>query len=185
MEYREVMPEDVAYIAGRIEQELTHGDEIVATVLKKAAEGRYFGVKAVADDGRIAAFYTYTDDCVDFTVPHPELERRIREIVGRNKVITGDAMFVEPEFRHRGIATELSHQMIAHAKARGVRYLVTEAWMHPDAEIPARQTLLHYGTVVMEETIPMFYRGMEKYGMECPICGRSCRCGAQVQLHRL
>lgn len=184
MEYSEVQREDIDFIAHKIEEELTHGDAIINEIFRKRDEGRYHGVKVV-DDGRIIGFYTYTDDCIDFTMPHPELERRLRDMIHGGKVITGDALYLEPAYQHHGIATEISHRLIAHAKERGAKYLVTEAWMHPDGEIPARETLLHYGTVVYEEDIPMFYEGMEEFGMTCPICGDKCVCGAQVQLHRL
>ena len=184
IEYLELLPEDVETVAELAERHLTHGEAVKEDIRRKSREGRYFGVKAVRD-GKIVGFYSYTDHCVEFTVPHPALERRIRELTGDSHVVTSDALYLDSGYQHRGIATELSLRLSARARSRGVRYMVTELWTHPDGRIPALKALLHNGEVVMTETVPMFYAGMEERGMECPICGRGCQCGAQVMVQRL
>lgn len=184
IEYMDTTSEDYDEIADLAEKYLTHGSAIKEEIHRKDAEGRYFGVKAV-EDGEIVGFYTYVDDCIEFTVPHPELEQRIAELAGDEKIITGDAIFISPNHQRRGIGMEVSRRVSEHARRRGGKLFITEAWVHPDGSIPSRKAFLCNGEVVFEETIPMFYQGLDQLGLECPICGKNCVCGAQIQVHRL
>ncbi len=184
MEYLEIKPEEFDEIAKEIERQLTHGKVIIDEIKRKCEEGRYFGIKAV-ENGELAGFYTYVDDVIECTVPHPELEKEIEEFAAGEKVTTGDAIFIHPNFQRRGLGMELARRVSAHAKSKGAKYFITEAWIHPNGSIPSHKAFLCNGEVVWEKTIPLFYKDMDKLGMECPICGKNCICGAELQLHKL
>ena len=184
MEYVEIEKDDVRTIAELSEANLTHGDTIINRILEDVREGRYYGVKAI-ENGKMAGFYTYVDDSIEFTTPQSELEKKIAEIADGGKVVTGDSIFIYPEFQHRGLGQELARRVSGLARAHGGKYFITEAWIHPDGSIPSHKALLCNGEVVFEKVIPMFYKDIWKLGMECPICGRNCVCGAEIQLHKL
>ena len=184
MEYLEITADDINRIAALAERHLTHGSIIIEDICQHAADGDYFGIKAM-EGFILAGFYTYVDDTVAFTVPHPELEDELRKRFSDGRIITGDAIYVAPEFQQRGIGQELSRRVSALARSLGGRYFITEAWIQPDGSIPSRKAFLCNGEVLFEKTIPLFYQGMDKLGMECPVCGKNCICGAQIQMHRL
>ncbi|MBR2527825.1 MAG: GNAT family N-acetyltransferase [Blautia sp.] len=184
MEYCEIGSQDLETIAILSERHLTHGKKILDDIRQHRLMTDYFGVKAVEQD-QIIGFYTCIEGRLEFTLPHPEAEREIRKIIGDKKIVTGDTLYVDPAYRGRGIASELSRRVTEMARKRGGKFFLTEAWIHPDGIVPARKIVPFNGDVVYRKILPGFYRDLYKYGMECPICGRDCVCGAEVELHIL
>ena len=184
MQYCEICSDDIETIAVLSERHLTHGEKIIKDINSRKDLKDYFGVKAV-EDGEIVGFYTCIEGRIEFTLPHPEMYRIIREMIGDEKIITGDTLYVNPAYRGRGIASELARHITVMSRERGGKYFLTEAWIHPDGIIPAKKIVPFNGDVIYEKTIPRFYSDLYKYGMEGPICGKNCVCGAQIELHRL
>jgi GNAT superfamily N-acetyltransferase len=184
MEFCTVGPEDLETIAIISEQHLTHGKKILEEIRHHRNLKDYFGVKAV-EKGEMIGFYTCIENDIVFTLPHPEMKSLIEKMTAGEKTITGDTLYVKPAWRGKGIASELAKRVTAMARERDGKYFLTEAWIHPEGVTPAKKIVVFNGEVIFEKIIPFFYRDLSKYGMECPICGKDCRCGAQVQLHRL
>ena len=183
MDYRKIGAEDVEVIAIMTAHYLTEGEYVVNSIRKAAARGIYFGVKAM-EGGRMTGYLTLRSG-IDFTVPHPELERKIRGLAREEEICTGDAFYVSPQFRRRGIGSELTRLSRQYMVSLGFRYFMGELWIHPDGGIPAGTPTELYGQTIFEEYVPLFYKDLPRYGMRCPICGENCRCGAVLRLVRL
>ena len=122
---------------------------------------------------------------LEFTYPHLNLEKRIRDFLGEHSVYTADALILREDFRHHGIVNRLSSELITKLYEKGYRYLAVELWVHPDGWIPAEKAAEFWGDKIYEEWIPDFYRDLNKYEITCPLCGEICRCGAKINILKI
>ena len=181
--YAPVEREDIETIIALTEEHLMHGERIGESIRESVAEGNYYGVKAV-EDGKIVAFVTCKKG-IELTCPHPEAERRLAECSAGKTVFTGDALYVARSHRNRGIGTQLQIRDRELQLSLGGTHALLEVWRHPDGRMPSGHISHNYGELVFQEYIPEFYREAARFGMECPLCGSECKCGAELRLFRL
>ena len=181
--YSRIDRKDIDWIIAWTFENLTKGDYIRSCILESAAEGNYYGVKAVEGE-RIVGFLTFKRG-IAFTYPHPELEREIAGLADEDTVFNGDGIYVSPEYRRGGVGSTMTRMAREQMLELGGVWFLGELWIYPDGQIPSASPTEDYGITEFERTVPMFYAENEKYGLECAICGRHCRCGAVVRLVRL
>ena len=183
IEYSEINQADTDWIISWTHVHLTRGDYVTDCIRKSAALGNYYGVKA-SDQGKIVGFLTFKRG-IDFTYPHPELEERILRLADAEETFSGDGIFVDPAYRRAGIGRRMTRLARRKMLSLGGRFFLGELWIYPDGRTPSASPTDDYGQTVYEETVPLFYRDNRRYGLECAICGKNCRCGAVVRLVRL
>lgn len=183
MEYSRITKSDLEEIIKLYEKYLNPGEFIQDTIREMFEEEKFVGFQA-KDGEKIVGFF-FGKEGIDFTYPHPELEKDILSVVGTQKLYTPDGLLVLDEYRNQGIAGELIRRMKDWLKANGMEIALVELWIYPDDSVPAREPLMGLGEVIYEKTIPDFYKDLHKYNVRCPICGEKCTCGALIELIRL
>lgn len=180
IEYQEITDADIPKVVELYTQYLNSGAGIRAGIYAAWKQGAYFGCKAVSN-GNIAAICTIRHG-LEFTYPHPDLETEVRLTAGAQDIYTVDAMVVLPEYRCHGIAHQLVADTVRQFRARASGVIMTEIWIYPNGECPAKEPYETMGRVFFQKKIPMFYRDLARYSLTCPICGEHCVCGAWVEL---
>ena len=181
--YEAVTPEDTDEVAALYGEYLNSGIPMQIHEREALLSPDYLGYKAVWN-GTIVGLLSATKG-LEFTYPHPELEKRIKDFLEDRPVYTADAIIVRENFRHHEVMKWLSRELIPRLYETGYRYLAVEMWVHPDGETPAAKAAGFWGDKVYEEAIPDFYRDLKKYKMVCPLCGEICRCGARINIFRI
>ncbi len=176
--YDVITEEDADEVARLYAEHLNSGDSVEEHVKEGIKSPDFIGFKAVCN-GKIVGMLTGRGG-VDFTYPHPELEERLSKYWEGKKVYTPDSVVVLKEYRHHNIFNELGARLVPTIYERGYEILLTELWIYPNGNVPAEATVRHWGELVHKEDIPMFYKDNEKYGIICPICGKTCTCGARI-----
>ena len=180
IQYIEASKADMEPIIALYEQYLDSGEHL-RTILKECFEDASFiGYKAVCE-GKLVGFY-FGSGLLDFSVPHPELEQELREIMGDEDCFVGGGLVVLPEFRGQGIATKLLLMIKERLIQTGIRYFVVEIAMEPNGSIPSKGMYKLIGENIFSRSIPLFYKEGYRYGVVCAICGMHCRCGACIEV---
>jgi GNAT superfamily N-acetyltransferase len=174
---------DLPELTELYETYLNGGDYVRETLKESILRPGFAGVKAEAD-GEIIGFFS-GNDTLEFTYPHPELEHKLEAYTVGHKYFSPDALLVKPEWRHEGIAAVLVEQVREQLLAQGYEYFVVEMWVYPDGSIPEQNSLELMGRVVWREMVPGFYKDLDKYGIDCPVCGKHCVCGALIEVMRI
>lgn len=117
---------------------------------------------------------------LEFTYPHPELEEEIRKRWGPDGIYSSDVMIVNPDYRHRGVAKELTLRLREGLITRGASCIAMELWIRPDGEIPALHPVHYLGEPTVVTISRDFYKDLARYGLSCPECGSDCHCGAMI-----
>ena len=180
IEYSEIIRDDLGEVIALYEKYLNSGEYIERSMRKAFDSEEYIGYKA-CDNGRIVGFFCGQKE-IEFTYPHPELEKEIRYFAGNRKLYTPDGLLILDEYRKHGIAGELIRRMKKCLLEKQIELALVELWIYPDGTIPARTPLKDIGEAVYEKRISMFYSRLREYGITCPICGAECKCGALIQL---
>ena len=183
LRYSEIDENDIDTISTMTERYLTHGNYIRKAITREASRHNYYGVK-VEDGTRMVGFLTFKEG-IDFTLPHAELEQKIRAMTTDGMVVNGDAVFVNPAYRKCGLGGGMMRRSLSIMRAMGAKYLLLEFWIYPDMKIPALYLPDANLKILYEERLEQFYRDLPRYGMTCPICGKDCRCGALIRLFAL
>ena len=174
---------DAEEVADIYERYLNSGEAIRAHIRDNIVMKDYVGFKAV-DGGKIVGIMSGRPG-VDFTYPHPDLEKEIRTCFPGEEIFSSESILILPEYRNHGLAHELGRRMVQAIYEKGYRLLLAELWIYPDGSIPAAGITDHWGQLVYEKRKEVFYNQLEQYGMKCPICGSHCVCGALIRLFRL
>ena len=180
IEYSEMNNEDADELIRFYTEYLNSGDMIEASIRKEINEGKYHGFKAVSDD-RTAGFFTFRSGIV-LTYPHPEAQKELDEASGGIRTETVDALMVAPEFRRRGLATEMAIRNREMLLDKGIEQFFVEVWIYPDGTQSAKKIYESMGRVIYSKVVPDFYSDSHLFGIECPICGKYCRCGAVLEI---
>ena len=179
LRYSEIRDEDIDAILALADRHLTHG----YYVAREASRRNYYGVK-VEDGDQMVGFLTFKEG-IDLTLPHAELERKIRAMAADGMIVNGEAVFVNPAYRKCGLGGEMMRRSLSMMRAMGAKYLLLEFWIYPDMKIPSLRLPDASLRILYEERLERFYRDLPRYGMTCPICGGDCKCGALVRLFSL
>ena len=159
---------------------LNDGPGIRAYIRKGLENEGLVGIKCVdTDTGRLVGIIASRPG-LEFTYPHPELEAEITARWGSKGVYSSDVMIVDPNYRHRGVARELSLRLREGLLSRNAVCIVMELWIRPDGEIPALHPVNFLGEPTVITISRDFYKDLGKYGLTCPECGTDCRCGAMI-----
>lgn len=180
MEYRDFTEADIERYISDYNKYLNEGVLTADKVKKALARDEYFGSIA-EENGEIAGYFTFTDG-IAFTYPHKRLQEKVKNAAGSRHINTADALLVIPGFRGRGVATGLAERNKRLLTERKQELFLTEIWIYPDGQSPAKMVYDRMGKVVWSETIPLFYNEAQKYGISCPLCGKNCRCGAYIHV---
>ncbi len=183
MIFRPFEEKDTEELILRVRQNLTEGDPVVQGIRDNVAIGNYFGGVA-EEDGKFLGFATAKEG-FEFTVPHPKLEKEIRDLFPGKRFFVGDQMWVSPEARGHGVAGRMLEITRQEVLARGGDYWLTELWVYPDGKSPVKDVAEGCGEKVFERLVPMFYKDQDRYGLKCPICGDHCRCSAMVRVYHV
>ncbi len=181
--YSEIRQGDIRQVVRRYEQYLNSGEYIRNDILEAFRASGYVGYKA-EDGGRIVGIVSGRRG-IAFTYPHPELGEELSGYAGCRGVYTVDCLLVLPEYRHTGIARNLIYCIRRWLKGIKTELVLAEIWMYPDASVPAAAAFAHLGRTVFHRALPEFYKENETYGIECPICGKHCCCGALIEMYLL
>lgn len=183
LHYSEVGKEDIETISRMAEQYLTRGYYNSTEIAEEMSRHNYYGMKA-QDNGQIVGFVTYKEG-IEFTLPHPALEQKIRSLTADGVMFDIETIFTNPSYRHQGIGVELMRRSLSAMRAMGVKYLLFECWVYPDGTSPALHLPGSDLPIIYEERLEHFYRDLPRYGMACPLCGENCQCGALIRLFSL
>ena len=175
--------EDADELANMYEQYLNGGTCLREHVRESIGMKDYVGYKII-DHGQIQGFFTGRPG-FDLTYPHPELERKIKDLFQGEPFFSNESILILPDYRHHGLAKTLGEYMVEAIRKKGYHLLLAELWAYPDGTVPADKMTLHWGEVVYEEKISHFYKQLKQYGMTCPVCGEQCVCGAVIRVFRL
>ncbi len=180
IEYREIQEKDIPLIIELYNIYLNSGESIAETIRSAWEGGNYSGY--IAFSGKEPAGFFTINEGISFTYPHPELEADLKEFCSGKKTGYADAILVLPEYRLDGIAEKLSEKAVPLLLNLGYDYFLAEIWIYPDGTSPAKPVFESMGDVIWQKRVDGFYDELEKYNMECPICGKHCICGAWVEI---
>ncbi len=182
IEYSRITEDDIEEIISLTEKNLTEGSVIGDEIRNAVKNGRYYGMKATLGN-EIIGFVTNRDG-IELTFPHPELEEKYNKMFGDKRITTGDAIFVNEKYRRSGVGQSLVTKIRNITKSKKYDIVFTELWVYADGDFPVG-AIKNGGEMIFEEKIPMFYKDLPKYGMQCPICGRDCKCSAVIRIYKV
>ena len=162
------------------EEYLNKGDYIREEIRQTVESPEFIGIKAM--DGDVMIGVCYGTKSLLMTYPHPELEAEIIAAAGDRKLFTVDAMIVREEYRAHHLSTEMLDQLVSRIRPLGYRLTFSEMWIYPDGDIPVAPLFEKLGRAAYEKRVDGFYSELEKYGLECPLCGKKCTCAALLRL---
>lgn len=147
------------------------------------AEG-FVGFKCVdTDSGRLAGMISARPG-VAFTCGHPELVELVRRRWGGEGLYTGDMLAVDPAYRRRGVGRELAVRLREGLLQKHAACMVMELWLRcRDGDVPALHPLQNAWkdfNIITLTIVRDFYKNLADYGLTCPECGASCKCGALI-----
>lgn len=183
VEYSLIEEKDLPKIICMQETYLNSGTYICDTIRNAFVNQNYLGYKAC--DGNETIGFFSVQEGIAFTYPHEALEQELVDIVKQQKVYTVDGIIVLEKYQNQGIASNLIKQIKKCLLEKGAQLVLIEMWIYPDDTIPAQKPLVELGNAIYEKRLPMFYRDIQKYGIQCPVCGKQCQCGALIQLIEL
>jgi GNAT superfamily N-acetyltransferase len=159
---------------------LNDGEPITRHLREAITNPGYIGVKCM-DGDTIAGVLTAVPG-IDFTYPHPELERRIKKRWGTTRLYSMDMILVQPCYQGQGVARTLAGCLRRRLSEAGVGILVVELWNPPEnADHPDNGIVKYLGDCLEMWDCPDFYKELYERGMTCPECGDGpCRCGARI-----
>lgn len=175
-----IREEDAGAIEQLYETYLNSGGYIRSHVLEGIRSRDYIGYRAVQDAATVG--FVSGRSGIDFTCPHPWLEADLRKRFPEKEMYSPDALAVAGSCRRRHVAGRLWERLLQDVRQKGFQLLVMELWVYPDGSIPAEAVVSKTGKAVFEKTVAGFYRDAGKYGIECPVCGKNCACGAKIKV---
>jgi ribosomal protein S18 acetylase RimI-like enzyme len=178
--YSELEEKDFPEFLRLYEEYLNSGEYIRKTLEESLLKPGYVGIKAEAG-GEIIGLFTGKQG-LDFTCPHPELEKELEPYMRGHKYFSVDAQLVKPEYRHHHVAAKMVDRVREEILKQGCEYYIAEMWVYPDGSIPAEESMERMGRVVYRKLVPDFYKDLYKYGIGCPVCGKYCKCGALIEV---
>ena len=183
MEIRKFRDDELEEIVSMTCEHMTGGDLIAEGVRKSYAEGNLYAYKVIEDNETIG-FISFKEG-IEFTVPHPEITEEIEKLYGHKRVFYGDAVWVSPKARNKGIGTKLLHIMFDGLVEAGADYLMDEYWIYPGGKSKILPLSNVFGEPLYRKLVPGFYSELDKYGMSCPICGKKCKCSAEIIMYEM
>lgn len=180
IEYSEITEADLDEMIFLYEKYLNSGKYIEDMMKREFYSPDYIGFKA-CDKGRLVGFFCGQGE-LGFTYPHAELEKEIRRFAAGRRLYTPDGLLILPDYRKHGIAHELISRMKDRLVENGIELALVELWIYPDGSVPAQKPLNGIGPAIYRKKVPMFYGSIQDYGIECPICGKNCTCGALIEV---
>lgn len=169
---------------------LNGGDYIKEQIEVEIKSKDFIGFKAKADNKIVALAYGTRG--MGFTYPRKDIESDLLDYIRNydktfeeSKIFSSDALLVLPDFRHNGLANKLMLLLRESLIKTGYKYVFVEMWRHIDGFVPAEAPHDLLGEVIYRKEYLNFYNKLIDFGITCPICGRDCKCGAQIEIIKL
>jgi len=162
---------------------LNYGEGVRPHFEKVLKDERTIAIKYMID-GEMAGATVFTVG-IAFSGGHPDLCDEMDKLTGGQLTYTADALFVREKYQHLGVSQGLFSLVAEELRDRDVRFVVNELWIHPDGTQPARDIIKAFGEIAYQKEHKNFYMDFYQYGYLCPICGKDCICGAQVNLSKV
>ena len=184
MKICEIALEDADTIISLYMQYLDGGDYIEEELRSQMQRPDFVGFKALDDNNRIVGFVMGCS-LIEFTIPHPEYEKEIYDVIGQNKYWVLQAFLVLPHNRNAGLGMELILELKKKLRSEGFKYVFIEVWIKPDGTCPSKHCYDMLGKMIWSRVDFHFYVEGYKYGIVCSLCGTHCKCGALLELIEL
>jgi GNAT superfamily N-acetyltransferase len=181
--YRPIRESDIPQIIELYARYLNGGQSIADSIRAAWADGSYLGYIAIEDGSTLGCMTVRRG--IEFTYPHPELEAELAAFTKGKRVAYCDALIVLPGHRGEGAAHVLSTRVRELLVQMSIDYFLAEIWIYPDGHAPAQNVFESIGTILWKRRIDGFYRDLARYGLNCPVCGADCVCGAWVEVMEL
>ncbi len=179
-----ITEEDIGMMVQLYRQYLNDGEPIENQIRRGFYSDNFVGVKCVGEDGRIMGVFTAFKG-IAFTCEHQELVAYFYTKYPNQSIYTAEMLVVLPKWRHLGVARLLVEAFTQKLVQTDATYLLIELWREPTGRIPGRVVLGVIGGEEEHLYRPHFYENLEAYGLTCPICGKICKCGADICLLKL
>lgn len=143
------------------------------------------GLKYVTDDNSIAAVLICSES-IAFTIPKPELEKKVADIVGNDLVYTIDAIITKETYRNMKLQHKLVNEMNSLLKEKSINWILLEQWIKA-GQLDCNFSLdSHYQTKYNLGIFPDFYHDITEHHIICPVCKdmSNCCCGANINLYQ-
>jgi GNAT superfamily N-acetyltransferase len=130
--------------------------------------------------------YIVTPDSLDRFLPEDQgdLVKGLRVLKFNTSIGLLRSIAVEPNYRRRGVATDLTEACIAWCAQQGASTMLTFAWLaHTDAQQASPQltgVLKHTGFTWVETIDNYWTQDSQSKHYQCPACGPTCTCAAAV-----
>ena len=180
MVYEDIIRSDLVEICNMYEQYLNKGDYMRDEIRQTLESADFIGIKAV--DGDTLVGVCYGTKGLLMTYPHPELEAEISTAADDRKIFSVDAMIVREEYRTHHVSEEMLRRLVSRIRPLGYRLTFSEMWIYPDGSVPVEPLFDLVGKAAYEKRVDGFYADLAEYGLECPLCGKNCTCGALLRL---
>ena len=189
--YLETNENDIDEIELLYRKHLDNGTALRARLERVCRDPETLSLKAVdSETGKIVGVIMYTPG-ISFSCSYPRIVKKVENLAGNIPVYTGEAIFVEDEYRNRHIARNFEikiREKIANiAKAKGTNiYVLHEMWVYPNGKTPAYGLVSTVFNICHDfGVIPRFYRDYFKNESLCPICGENCVCSARITISEI
>lgn len=171
--------EDREIIISFYEEFLNGGKGVRKHIEELMGNNNYIGIKCIDSEGLVCGIFSAYRG-VEFTCGHLDLVQEIQYKYENRNIYTLDMMVVLPSHRNEGIAYELGLQLKKVLQSHRAELLMAELWRQPDGKLPGKVILDSIGHQLEHNYFPDFYEELERYELNCPICGVPCRCGADI-----
>lgn len=147
-------------------------------------EETMLGLKCMLDDTCISAILICSQG-IRFTIPKPELEKKISLIAGEEPVYTIDAIITRKPYRDLKLQHRLFKKMSALLRERNINWVLLEQWIKAGQTQSDYSVDSHFQTKYDLGVFPNFYGDIMYYNIICPICKDKpyCNCGASISLY--
>lgn len=169
---------------------LNEGEYIKGQIENEIKSEFFIGFKAKVDNKIVAL--SYGTRGMGFTYPREDIESELFDFLknydanfNECEIFSSDALLVLPDFRHNGLANKLMLLLRESLIKTGYKYVFVEMWRHIDGFVPAEAPHDLLGEVIYRKEYLNFYNKLIDFGITCPICGRDCKCGAQIEIIKL
>ena len=191
IDYSEILISDLDEIEELYRKHLDNGSLLRERIEEVLCSEKTLSCKATdKETGKIAGIIIYTYG-ISFSCGHPELCKKVEDIIGDSYIYTGESFLVDNSYRGQHISSNMMNCI--NCKLKEIRrdlnkdiYVLHEMWVYPDGKIPAYNFVNKiYGVSNDLGIIKGFYKEYYLKGHLCPVCGEKCVCAAKITLSKI
>jgi GNAT superfamily N-acetyltransferase len=161
---------------GTVEEAIT-GDGTATCLVEIDSSNRLLGA---------VTCYIVTPDSLDRFLPEDQgdLVNSLRVCKFNTLIGLLRSLAVAPNYRRRGVATDLTEACITWCAEHGASTMMTFAWLphtDPQQAMPQLTGVLKHAGFTLVETIDNYWtQDSQSKRYQCPVCGPTCTCAAAV-----